>query len=192
MSKLARLHLVLFQLVETTGITIGVTRSLYYGWWNTNYSQPRVNIRNCWACGFWWSFPKSHEVSVFHCADQYSAKEQGEITPDQTDLRDSLSVSLTLLSSHWLPSISISVSFTHETTGFCLGSSLLYVLNTASRQQAGVIVGLPLFLFSQGSQFCIACCPMSDNSDFFIYYARFSNCFAGRTILQMQKFKYNC
>lgn len=29
-----------------------ITRALSYGWWNMNYSQPCVSIRNCWACCF--------------------------------------------------------------------------------------------------------------------------------------------
>lgn len=57
----------------------------------------------------------------------------------------------------------------------CLGSPYLHCgLESASREEASVIVGLHLLLFLPLSHFCTACCPMSGNSCF-VYFVLTSN-----------------
>lgn len=66
-----------------------------------------------------------------------------------------------------VPGLPSPYSQTHETAGPCQGfPSLSYRLESASWGKARVTVGPTLFLCSQGSPFCAAYCPMSENSCF--------------------------
>lgn len=72
-------------------------------------------------------------------------------------------------------------SQSHETTVLCqCFPSVSYRLESAPWGEIRLIVGPTLFLFSQGSPFCTAYCPLSENFCFIFFYffvVQFSSCF---------------